>query len=222
MMGKNLKKMFDVSRDDSAVMKVRRQRIALFRDLAAPLPKPLKLIDVGGTELFWENMGFADDPDYEITILNLSRTDSRHSNIRLVAGDARDMRGFADGAFDVAFSNSVIEHVGGPSEQRRMAREVMRVGRRYFVQTPNWSFPLEPHFLFPGFQFFPLALKVFLIQRFSLGWYPKIPDREEALAAANSVRLLKRREVEELFSGGTIREEKIFGITSSFIVYGGW
>ena len=82
--------------------------------------------------------------------------------------------------------------------------------------------PPRAHFLFSGFQFFPLALKVFLIQRFSLGWYPKIPDREEALAAANSVRLLKRREVEELFSGGTIREEKIFGITSSFIVYGGW
>ncbi|OPY56062.1 MAG: Methyltransferase domain protein [Methanosaeta sp. PtaU1.Bin055] len=222
MMGTDLKKMFDVSRDDSPILKVRRKRIAFFRELTAPLPKPLKIIDVGGTELFWEKMGFADDPDYEITILNLSRADSHHSNIRLVVGDAREMGEFGDGAFDVAFSNSVIEHVGGLAEQRRMAREVMRVGRRYFVQTPNRGFPLEPHFLFPFFQFFPLALKVFLIQRFSLGWYPKIPERREALAAANSVRLLRREEIVDLFPEGTVLDEKLFGMTSSFLVYGGW
>lgn len=217
-----LKKMMDVGRDDSAIMKVRKKRIALFRDLVSPLPKPLKIIDIGGTELFWEMMGFADDPNYEITILNLSGTDSHHFNIRLVVGDARDMREYADDEFDVAFSNSVIEHVGGLDEQGKMAREVMRVGRRYFVQTPNRGFPFEPHFLFPFFQFFPLALKVFLIRRFSLGWYPRISDREEAVKAAESVRLLRRGEVRALFPDGTIREEKLFGMTSSFIVYGRW
>jgi SAM-dependent methyltransferase len=217
-----LRRMLNVSRDDSFIIKVRRKRISFFRDLTAPLPKPVRVLDVGGTAPFWEKMGLAGDPDYQVTVLNLSESQSSHSNITVVVGDARDMREYEDSAFDVAFSNSVIEHVGGLDEQRMMAEEVMRVGRRYFVQTPNRRFPFEPHFLFPFFQFFPLALKVFLIRHFSLGWYPKIPDKAEATRAAKSVRLLNRSEIEDLFPGGEIYEEKLFGLTSSFIVRAGW
>ncbi|HII07127.1 MAG TPA: class I SAM-dependent methyltransferase [Methanotrichaceae archaeon] len=222
MIRDTLKKMLDVGRDDSVIMKIRLKRIAFFKDLVSPLSKPVKIIDVGGTELFWEKMGLADDANYQITILNLSKTESHHLNIRLVIGDARDMKEFGDGNFDVAFSNSVIEHVGELAEQRQMAEEVMRVGKRYFVQTPNHSFPFEPHFLFPFFQFFPPALKVFMIRHFSLGWYPRIPEKEEATKAAKSIRLLRRREVADLFPDGKIRDEKLFGLTSSFIVYGRW
>ncbi len=203
-------------------MKVRLKRISFFKDLTSPLPKPMKIIDVGGTELFWEKMGLADDASYQIIILNLFKTESRHPNIRLVIGDARDMSAFEDGEFDVAFSNSVIEHVGELAEQRQMAKEMMRVGKRYFVQTPNRSFPFEPHFLFPFFQFFPLALKVFMIRHFSLGWCRRIPEKEGATKAAKSVRLLRRREIANLFPDGKIRDEKLFGMTSSFIVYGRW
>lgn len=210
--------MVDFHKDSSVITKIRLSRIALFKDLMASLPRPVKILDVGGTELFWERMGFADDENYQITILNLSRTEPHHSNISLVVGDARDMSDFEDEAFDVAFSNSVIEHVGGPTEQRQMAEEVMRVGKGYFVQTPNRSFPFEPHYLFPLFQFFPLGLKVFLIRR----WYPRISDKDEATKAAKSVRLLSRREVADLFPDGKVRDEKLLGMTSSFIVYGGW
>jgi hypothetical protein len=210
--------MVNFHKDSSVITKIRLSRIALFKDLIAPLPRPVKILDVGGTELFWERMGFADDENYQITILNLSKTESHYSNISLVVGDARDMSEFEDEAFDVAFSNSVIEHVGGPAEQRQMAEEVMRVGKGYFVQTPNRSFPFEPHYLFPLFQFFPLGLKVFLIRR----WYPRISDRDKATKAAKSVRLLSRREVADLFPDGKIRDEKLLGMTSSFIVYGGW
>jgi len=210
--------MVDFHKDSSVITKIRLSRIALFKDLMAPIPRPVKILDVGGTELFWERMGFADDENYQITILNLSKTERHHSNISLVVGDARDMSEFEGEAFDVAFSNSVIEHVGGPAEQRQMAEEVMRVGKGYFVQTPNRSFPFEPHYLFPLFQFFPLGLKVFLIRR----WYPRISDRDEATKAAKSVRLLSRREVADLFPDGKIRDEKLLGMTSSFIVYGGW
>ncbi len=214
--------MVDFRKDGSVITKIRLSRIAFFKDLISPLPRPVKILDVGGTELFWERMGFADDENYQITILNLSKTESHHSNISLVIGDARDMSEFGDGAFDVAFSNSVIEHVGGPAEQRQMAEEVMRVGKRYFVQTPNCGFPFEPHFLFPFFQFLPVGLRVFMIRRFSLGWYPRISDKEEATKAAKSVRLLRRREVADLFPDGKIRDEKLLGMTSSFIVYGRW
>jgi len=117
------------------------------------------------------------------------------------------------------FSNSVIEHVGGYEDQKQMAREVQRIGKRYFLQTPNFYFPFEPHFLFPFFQFFPLWLKVFLLRHFSLGWRDKIPDKGEAIKTANSVRLLKKEELKELFPGAVIHDEKFGGLTISFIVY---
>jgi hypothetical protein len=57
---------------------------------------------------------------------------------------------YRDKEFDIAFSNSVIEHVGNDLRIRQMADEVRRVGRNY-LQTPNYYFPLEPHFFFPFF-----------------------------------------------------------------------
>jgi 2-polyprenyl-3-methyl-5-hydroxy-6-metoxy-1,4-benzoquinol methylase len=70
---------------------------------------------------------------------------------------------FQNDEFDIVFSNSVIEHVGSYEEQNLMASEVRRVGKRYFIQTPNLFFPIEPHFLFPFFQFLPLDYRVTLI-----------------------------------------------------------
>lgn len=88
-----------------------------------------------------------------------------------MAGDARDLTAFGDKEFDIVFSHSVIEHVGGFEDQRRMANEIKRVGKRYFLQTQNRFFTMETHFLVPMFQFFPVWLKVLLISHFDLGWF---------------------------------------------------
>jgi hypothetical protein len=167
-------------------------------------------------------MGLAGDRNFEITLLNLSQIEIHHSNLESVVGDARNMREFGDGEFDVVFSNSVIEHVGDYKNQKQMALEVQRVGKRYFLQTPNFYFPFEPHFLFPFFQFFPLWLKVFLIRHFNLGWYNRVSGKEQALRTASSVRLLKKWELKELFPNAIICNERFAGLTISFIVFGGW
>jgi SAM-dependent methyltransferase len=167
-------------------------------------------------------MGFADEPDTEIVLINVLKARVSHPNFTSIVGDGRDLRQFQDGQFDVVFSNSVIEHVGQFREQQRMAREIVRVGKVYFVQTPNRYFPIEPHFLLPLFQFFPLRLKVFLITHFNLGWYRKLPDRREAEELARSVRLLTEREVRALFPAAHIRKETVLGVTKSFVAYGGW
>ena len=127
-----------------------------------------------------------------------------------------------DASFDVVFSNSVIEHVGTYQDQIQMAKEVRRVGKRYFVQTPNKYFPLEPHFLFPLFQFLPINIRVLLLQNFKLGWFSKTPDKVKAREIVESIRLLDKREFISLFPNAELYEEKIFGMTKSFVVYGGW
>jgi len=132
------------------------------------------------------------------------------------------MTQFADKSFDVVFSNSVIEHVGSYENQRRMADEVMRVGRRYFIQTPNRRFPLEPHFLVPWFQYLPGEVRAQLVHRFDVGWYRRIPDLEEARAEVNSIQLLSRRKFAALFPGAAIHVERFAGIPKSFVACGGW
>jgi hypothetical protein len=127
-----------------------------------------------------------------------------------------------DRSFDIVFSNSVIEHVGDHHDQLRMAEEVRRVGKRYFVQTPNKYFPIEPHFLFPFFQFLPLGLRVRLMQNFHLGWFPKTPERQKAREIVTGIRLLDRCEFRSLFPDATIYDEKVLGITKSFVAYAGW
>jgi SAM-dependent methyltransferase len=65
-----------------------------------------------------------------------------------VQADATDRLPFDDGAFDLAYSSSVIEHVA-PERRAAFAREVRRVARGWWVQTPAYSFPVEPHALLP-------------------------------------------------------------------------
>ena len=93
-----------------------------------------------------------------------------------MCGDARQMPMFQDNEFDMCFSNSVIEHVGSAADQMSMAREVRRVAKGYFIQTPNAYFPLEPHFLIPGWQFASVALRARLLQLRNWGWVERVEE----------------------------------------------
>lgn len=86
----------------------------------------------------------------------------------------------------------------------------------------NAYFPIEPHFLFPYFQFLPVRVRVFLVRHFSLGWVDRTPDREAAGALVRSVRLLSASEMKKLFPQSTLYREKVLGLTKSFVAYGGW
>lgn len=217
-----LVKFADGGKSDSLATRMRQNRFAHFNSLVEPLSRPLRILDVGGTQVFWERMGFLGQTDVEIVLLNVGAVLADQPNVTSVAGDARCMPEYADGEFDVVFSNSVIEHVGNFEEQRQMAEEVKRVGKRYFVQTPNRNFPIEPHFLFPYFQFLPLWAQVFLLKHFDMGWTKKIEDKEKAAEMAKSITLLTRREFTSLFPDAEMRKEKFLGMTKSFTACGGW
>jgi hypothetical protein len=217
-----LKRIADNREANSLATRLRQKRFLLFTQLLESVPRPIQILDVGGTQLFWELMGFTQASGVQVVMLNVTKITSVHDNFVPVVGDARDMTAFADDEFDVVFSNSVIEHVGTYADQRRMAEEVKRVGKRYFLQTPNRYFPIEPHFLFPWFQFLPLSVRVFLVRHFNVGWYKKIPDKTEATREVAAIRLLTQRELVDLFPRAEIYKEQLFGLTKSLIVYDGW
>jgi len=182
------------------------------------IPKPIKILDAGGTENFWMQMDFINLTNVSVTLLNSDNIKTTLPNFSFVKGDARDLNMFKDNEFDVVFSNSVIEHVGNFEEQKKMANEIRRVGKRYFVQTPNYYFPIEPHFLFPFFQFLPVKVKIFLVMQFDMGWFEKCKSAEKASMLISSIRLLKKKKLEELFPFSKIYNEKLFGLTKSHII----
>ena len=216
-----LRKIADNSAQDSVASGLRMRRMQFFRGLTAGLPRPLRVLDVGGTEEFWR-IAFGDLDGMQITLLNVKPGQSTDPHFQCVTGDARSMPQFGNGQFDIVFSNSVIEHVGDWNQQWRMANEVRRIGKRFFVQTPNRYFPIEPHFLVPGFQFLPVRVRVAMVRRWKLGWWPRIPDKIEARKEVESIQLLTKGELQKLFPESRIGVERFFGLSKSFFAYSGF
>jgi SAM-dependent methyltransferase len=217
-----LRSLADSRRPGSVADRFRQRRFRRLRELIDTLPRPVRILDVGGTTEFWERVGYAGDVGIEIVLVNLVEQAAAPSNITSTVGDAADLAEYGDGAFDVVVSNSVIEHLPTPKLQARMASEVQRVGRRAYLQTPNRYFPLEPHFLFPFFGILPLTVRAFLLQHMDLGWHKRRPDREEALADVRSVRLVSGSELRRLFPAARFENERLLFFTKSFVVLDGW
>lgn len=102
-----------------------------------------------------------------------------------VAADVLAGLPFADGEFDLAYCSSVIEHVA-VEDRPRFAAELRRVARGWYVQTPAFSFPIEPHALLPGVHWLPQGLRR---RCWTLG----------VAATWEAIDLLRRRELEALF-----------------------
>lgn len=202
--------------------RMRRRRIEAFGRLLEPLPKPVRILDVGGTVEFWKQAGWAERDDLRITLVNLTAVDTGYPNIVSRAGDAAHLEGFEDKSFDVVFSNSVIEHLFTFERQRSMASEVARVGQSYWVQTPNFWFPMEPHFHIPAWQWLPESVRVALLRRRRCGWRGPCPDPAEARRYVQEVRLMSRRELAKVFPGARIVPERFYGCVKSWIVVGGF
>lgn len=195
----------------------RRKRANVLREFMKSIEKPCRILDVGGTESFWINSGLLPMPEVSITLLNITVEPVTKPEIVSVAGSGCDLTRWSDKEFDLVFSNSVIEHVGSFENQVAMAKEVQRVGKHYFVQTPARSFPYEPHFHFPFFWCFPEKMRELIACKISLGWYPKQPSREAAQQFLSNFLLLNRNDFSKLFPNANIIEERFLGLTKSYI-----
>jgi 2-polyprenyl-3-methyl-5-hydroxy-6-metoxy-1,4-benzoquinol methylase len=124
---------------------------------------------------------------------------------------------FQDQQFDIVFSNSVIEHLGTYQQQEKFAKEVRRVGRDLWIQTPAKCFFFEPHLLTPFIHWLPKQMQISLARYFTVwGWITK-PSKQTAVEYVDELRLLNETEMRDLFQDCEIVKEKIFGLTKSYI-----
>jgi len=144
-----------------------------------------------------------------VTVVNLSSPPKElPPGVAWVVGDACSLP-FAGRSFDVVFSNSVVEHLGGAGKRAAFAREIQRVGRGYFVQTPHRSFPVEPHLLTPFFHWLPSAARRVLLRNFTVWGALTRPSPAQCASYLRDVRLFNRRGLEELLPRSDIRVERL-------------
>jgi Methyltransferase domain len=150
----------------------RKARMQAFVREFQPTPT-MRILDIGGTDLNWRII----DQPARVVLLNTKMPEGGHDlallgteygdaetggpspggqrgNTEYVLGDGRSVP-YADGEFDICFSNSTIEHLSRLDEQRRFAHEVRRVGHGVWLQTPARRFPFEPHWLSPFVHWLP-------------------------------------------------------------------
>jgi hypothetical protein len=201
-------------------------------------PTPaMRVLDIGGTDLNWR---IIDQParvlllnikipkgGYDLGLLGFLETENTDASrgappasVEYVLGDGKSVP-YADGEFDICFSNSTIEHLFRLDEQRRFANEVRRVGRGVWVQTPARGFPFEPHWLSPFVHWLPTRWQRRLGRNFTIyGWILR-PTREDVSQLVDELRLLTYREMQELFPDCEIRRERFLGLTKSYIAVRG-
>jgi hypothetical protein len=137
-------------------------------------------------------------------------------NLKKIKGDGRSLE-FDDNSFEIAYSNSVIEHVGCYEDQSAFAKEISRVGCRYYVQTPNRWFFVEPHLLTVFITYLPRSVLRKLVRYFSIWGLIMKPTQKQVDDFLEGIRLLDYREMRKLFPDAEILREKFLGMTKSLI-----
>lgn len=192
----------------------RARRTALFHRYLHPTQED-KILDLGsgdgsyiaGIIPFRKNV-FIADIDEEM----LSRGRARYG-FETVLLDESGLLPFEDNYFDIVHCNSVIEHVTIDKKQqwslqsqkeftevaferqKDFANEIRRVGKSYFVQTPNKNFIFESHTWLPLVQFLPRPLLIKTIKFLNKWWVKK---------TAPDWNLLTVKQMKELFPDAII------------------
>lgn len=217
----------DYGRPDSLSYRLRARRAETVRTLilAAQTFAPdhrLRILDVGGVPNYWRIIGL----DWlrltgtRVELLNLHRIavppDARDV-LQSSVGDGCNLHRFADSSVDLVHSNSVIEHVGSDERMALFASEARRVGRAYYVQTPNFWFPIEPHYIAPAVHWLPVGWRAAMVLHGLIAVDRKARDREDALSIVGLNRLLTQRRMRALFPDAEHRVERLFGLAKSLI-----
>jgi len=195
----------------SARLRERRWKslLATFPDLPS-----MRVIDIGGTQSFWKRH---EEHPAHVTLVNLLPQDASGPEwLESIVADACNLPPEL-GEFDLALSNSVIEHVGGHWRRKQFAEGIRRIAPRYWVQTPYRYFPIEPHFVFPFFQHLPRSLQARVAVAWPLGNYAGLRDYDAAVGHVQNIELLGRAEMSRYFPDADILTEQALGLTKALI-----
>jgi Methyltransferase domain len=201
---------------EGALRHFRSRRMRMFEKTFALTPRT-RVLDVGGSSKIWDFVTVRP----RLTIVNLpSAVDAERRDEDHVAADGC-LLPFRDGSFDVVFSNSVIEHVGSVVNQQRFAAEIARVGRYYWVQTPNRNAPFEMHVMLPFVHLLPKRWQFTIIRTFTPWELLARPTEDQKEHFYNHVvqdlRLLDDEELQSLFPGAQIINERVLGLPKSLL-----
>lgn len=213
----------------SRASRFRRQRFRMIESLiseAAQRDGPITILDVGGKRGYWNLLSENLQGSVRITILNLEAetdigrvpADRDPLDVRYDVGDGCNMPQFGDASFDIVHSNSVIEHVGSLSNMVRLANEIRRVGKAYYVQTPYLWFPIEPHYGVPFVHWLPAPSRAQMLNRFKLGYANRVADYPDALSSADHTQLVDKTLMRRLFPDSELTNERYFLMTKSLIM----
>jgi hypothetical protein len=157
-------------------LRSRRSKFRLFMETFRP-DEATTIVDVGVADSgFGEGGGSASTYNFleamypwrrritAVGLVELPHFQQAFPDVAWVRADGRDLP-FDDDAFDIAFSNAVVEHVGGEDEQRAFVSELCRVARGVFVATPNRWFPIDVHTLMPVVHWLPDGARGTLLSR---------------------------------------------------------
>lgn len=218
----------DTSSSSSLSTKFRERRDVRLRNLishTASQVDGLRILDLGGSVEYWRRVGleFLREHRVRIVVLNVVETELKAegadaSLFSAVVGDACELPHIKDGEFDLVHSNSVIEHVGNWTRMKRFGAEVRRIGRGYYVQTPYFWCPIEPHFYrAPIIHWLPRPMQASVLARFPVTHTGRASSIDAAFGILDGTQLLDARQFRIVFPDATVVREKVFGLTKSLI-----
>ncbi len=174
-------KFIDPDRAGSFTQHCRQRRNEEFQRRFPDL-RDMRVLDLGGTAVSWRTSGVRPG---SVTLVNLDHAeDPAEAWMDLVRSDAC---GGGFGKYDLVFSNSLMEHLGGHTRRQQFADVIAESAPRWWVQTPYRYFPIEPHWVFPGFQFLPFRTRIMISQHWGIGNMPAAGDAAEAADLVASV-----------------------------------
>lgn len=179
----------------------------------------MHVVDLGGTVEAWLRAPLR---PASVTVVNLFEPgESDEAWLRPVTGDACAARATlqnvgAPVAYDLVFSNSLIEHVGGHAQRKALATEALALAPRLWVQTPYRYFPIEPHWLFPGLQFLPMGLRSTVAAAWPFAHSHPV-DSAAGMSEVQWTELIGIAELRAYFPDSEIIHERVLGLTKSIV-----
>ena len=201
------------------------RKLELFNKLMNPT-KERRILDVGAeiSPNSEGNLQFIDGYPWKknVSAINLSSEHislikQYYPEVDVRVGDACNLP-WEDKCFDIVYSNAVIEHLGNFERQEKMATEIMRVGKSWFVTTPNRWYPFEFHMRLPFVTWLPRNGYIRFGQVIS---YHHMKRKYMTGIRHDSLRLMTAKDLKHCFPTSRIIKQRVTFMAETLICVGG-